>query len=126
MPPAPAGVTSYPANNAVQLSWPTVAGATSYNLLRSTTSGGGYATIASGVTGPMCGSGPANAVYVDNTTANGTTYYYVVQSVNPVGASGNRIVLHAVNALRRLKLKRAIATECIGGGQGGAMLVETV
>ena len=45
---------------------------------------------------------------------------------HPVGASGNRIVLHAVTALERLKLKRAIATECIGGGQGGAMLVETV
>jgi acetyl-CoA C-acetyltransferase len=45
---------------------------------------------------------------------------------HPVGASGNRIVLHAVNALRRLKLKRGMATECIGGGQGGAMLVETV
>jgi fibronectin type 3 domain-containing protein/regulation of enolase protein 1 (concanavalin A-like superfamily) len=89
VPPAPAGVSAYPASNAVQLSWPTVAGATSYNLLRSTTSGSGYTTIASGVTGPMCGSGPANAVYLDNTVANGTTYYYVIQSVNPVGASGN-------------------------------------
>ena len=45
---------------------------------------------------------------------------------HPVGTSGNRIVLHAVNALDRLKLKRAIATECIGGGLGGAMLVERV
>ena len=45
---------------------------------------------------------------------------------HPVGASGNRIVLHAVNALDRLKMKRAIATECIGGGLGGAMLVERV
>ena len=45
---------------------------------------------------------------------------------HPVGASGNRIVLHAVNAMERLKLKRGIATECIGGGLGGAMLVETV
>ena len=45
---------------------------------------------------------------------------------HPVGASGNRIVLHAVTAMERLKLKRGIATECIGGGQGGAMLVEMV
>ncbi len=45
---------------------------------------------------------------------------------HPVGASGNRIVLHLVNAMRRLGLKRGIATECIGGGQGGAMLIETV
>jgi acetyl-CoA C-acetyltransferase len=45
---------------------------------------------------------------------------------HPVGASGNRIVLHLVNAMKRLGLKRGIATECIGGGQGGAMLIETI
>jgi acetyl-CoA C-acetyltransferase len=45
---------------------------------------------------------------------------------HPVGTSGNRIVLHLVNAMKRLGLKRGIATECIGGGQGGAMLVEMV
>jgi acetyl-CoA C-acetyltransferase len=43
---------------------------------------------------------------------------------HPVGASGNRIVLHLVNAMKRLGHKRGIATECIGGGQGGAMLIE--
>ncbi len=43
---------------------------------------------------------------------------------HPVGTSGNRIVLHLVNALNRLGHRRGIATECIGGGQGGAMLVE--
>jgi acetyl-CoA C-acetyltransferase len=45
---------------------------------------------------------------------------------HPVGCSGARIVLHLVQALRAQKSKRGIATECIGGGQGGAMLVETV
>ena len=45
---------------------------------------------------------------------------------HPVGASGNRIVLHAVTAMERLKLKRSMATECIGGGLGGAMLLERV
>jgi acetyl-CoA C-acetyltransferase len=45
---------------------------------------------------------------------------------HPVGASGNRIVLHLVNALRRKGLKVGIASECIGGGQGGAMLIEAV
>jgi acetyl-CoA C-acetyltransferase len=45
---------------------------------------------------------------------------------HPVGASGNRIVLHLVNAMKRLDIKQGIATECIGGGQGGAMLIETV
>lgn len=45
---------------------------------------------------------------------------------HPVGTSGNRIVLHLANALRRRGLTRGIATECIGGGQGGAMLLEAV
>jgi acetyl-CoA C-acetyltransferase len=45
---------------------------------------------------------------------------------HPVGASGNRIVLHLVNAMKRLGYKRGIATECIGGGQGGAMLIEAI
>jgi len=45
---------------------------------------------------------------------------------HPVGASGNRIVLHLVNAMKRLGYKRGVATECIGGGQGGAMLIEAM
>lgn len=43
---------------------------------------------------------------------------------HPVGATGARIVLHTLNVLKRNNAKRGIATLCIGGGQGGAMLVE--
>lgn len=43
---------------------------------------------------------------------------------HPVGASGARIVLHALEHLRRTGGKRALAAICIGGGQGGAMLLE--
>ena len=45
---------------------------------------------------------------------------------HPVGTSGNRIVLHLINAMQRNGFKRGIATECIGGGQSGAMLIEAV
>jgi acetyl-CoA C-acetyltransferase len=45
---------------------------------------------------------------------------------HPVGASGNRIVLHLVNAMRRLGIKQGMASQCVGGGQGGSMLIETV
>lgn len=45
---------------------------------------------------------------------------------HPVGASGTRIVLHLVNVLERLGAARGIAAICIGGGLGGAMLVERV
>ena len=44
---------------------------------------------------------------------------------HPVGASGARIVLHLLHALRTRGLRRGMAAICIGGGQGGAMLVET-
>jgi autotransporter-associated beta strand protein len=89
VPPAPASVTAYAGNNAVLLSWPATPGATSYNILRSTTSGSGYTPLTNGVIGPVCGSGPANATFVDSSAVNGTTYYYVVQSVNPVGSSSS-------------------------------------
>lgn len=45
---------------------------------------------------------------------------------HPVGTSGNRIVLHLVNAMHRLGKQKGIATECIGGGQAGSMLIERV
>lgn len=45
---------------------------------------------------------------------------------HPVGASGARIVLHLLHVLRRKGGGRGLASICIGGGQGGAMLVETV
>ena len=45
---------------------------------------------------------------------------------HPVGASGTRIVLHVLNVLERTGGKRGMAAICIGGGLGGAMLVERV
>jgi len=45
---------------------------------------------------------------------------------HPVGASGARIVLHLLHVLERNNAKRGMASLCIGGGQGGAMLVERV
>jgi len=43
---------------------------------------------------------------------------------HPVGASGARIVLHLLRLLKRKNVKRGMASICIGGGLGGAMLVE--
>ena len=45
---------------------------------------------------------------------------------HPVGASGARIVLHLAHVLQRKNAKQGIASLCIGGGQGGSMLVEAV
>jgi acetyl-CoA C-acetyltransferase len=44
---------------------------------------------------------------------------------HPVGASGARIVLHALKVLERQGGGTAVATLCIGGGQGGAMLLKS-
>ncbi|NNG12058.1 MAG: acetyl-CoA C-acetyltransferase [Halobacteria archaeon] len=43
---------------------------------------------------------------------------------HPVGASGARIVLHLLRVLEREQAHRGMASLCIGGGQGGALLVE--
>jgi acetyl-CoA C-acetyltransferase len=43
---------------------------------------------------------------------------------HPVGASGARIVLHMLQLLKRKKARRGMASICIGGGLGGAMLLE--
>jgi acetyl-CoA C-acetyltransferase len=43
---------------------------------------------------------------------------------HPVGTSGARIVLHLAKLLEQKNAKTGIASLCIGGGQGGAMLIE--
>ena len=43
---------------------------------------------------------------------------------HPVGASGARIILHLLHVLKRNDAQRGIASLCIGGGQGGAVLIE--
>ena len=92
VPPPPSSVTAYAGNKSVLVTWPVTPGATSYNVLRTITSGSAYTTIASGtgaVIGPVCGSGPAAATWLDTTDTNGKTYYYVVQSVNTTGTSAD-------------------------------------
>lgn len=43
---------------------------------------------------------------------------------HPVGASGARLVLHCAKMMEKNNTKRAMASLCIGGGQGGAILLE--
>jgi 3-oxoadipyl-CoA thiolase len=45
---------------------------------------------------------------------------------HPLGMSGARLALTSVNAMEQLGLKRAVATMCIGVGQGIAALIERV
>ncbi len=43
---------------------------------------------------------------------------------HPVGASGARITLHALKVMARTAARTGMASLCIGGGQGGALLLE--
>jgi cellulose 1,4-beta-cellobiosidase len=79
IPPAPTNLVATAGNGQVGLSWSASSGATSYNVKRSTTSGGAYTTIAS----------PTTTSYTDTGVTNGTTYYYVVSAVNTAGQSAN-------------------------------------
>jgi acetyl-CoA C-acetyltransferase len=43
---------------------------------------------------------------------------------HPIGASGARILTTLLYEMRRRQAQRGLATLCIGGGQGIAMIVE--
>ena len=81
---APSGLSVKPARNQVTLSWNASAGTSSYNVKRSSASGGPYALIAS----------TAATNYTDEGLAGGT-YYYVVSSVGSAGESVNSIEVSA-------------------------------
>src|SRR5882672_2676231 len=57
----------------------------------------------------------------DKTNVNGGA----IALGHPLGASGTRLVITILNELRRNGLKYGLATACIGGGQGIAMIVES-
>jgi fibronectin type 3 domain-containing protein len=96
-PAAPANLTGTANGASVSLDWadntePDLSG---YTVYRSTTSGGGYVSIATGL---------GTSAYTDNTAANGVTYYYVVSATDTaanesaqsaeVSATANTLVLH--------------------------------
>ncbi len=87
----PAGVTATGQNNQIALSWSSVSGATSYEVLRSTTSGSGYTVIRTNV-------GNASTTFTDTSVVNYTTYFYVVQAANASGVSlySTEVSAHAV------------------------------
>ena len=64
--------------------------------------------------------GPVDPIPEDRLNLNGGA----ISIGHPVGASGARLLLHLALLLKRLGVRRGIASLCIGGGQGGAMLLE--
>ena len=73
-PAFPNGLNAVAAGStAANLMWNAVTGATGYNVKRSTTSGGPYTTVATGV---------ATTSYTDTGLSAGVKYYYVVSAVS--------------------------------------------
>jgi acetyl-CoA acetyltransferase family protein len=58
----------------------------------------------------------------DKTNVNGGA----IALGHPLGASGTRLLITVLNELRRKNLRYGLATACIGGGQGIAMIVEAI
>lgn len=56
----------------------------------------------------------------DKTNVNGGA----IALTHPLAASGARITIHLVHELRRRGAKYGLGSACIGGGQGGAVIVE--
>ena len=67
-------------------------------------------------------SGAFGAIDRDRLNADGGA----IALGHPIGASGARIVLHALKVLQRDGGRYAVASLCIGGGQGGATLIEAM
>jgi len=67
-------------------------------------------------------------------TANGFDWDWKKVNVNggaialghPVGATGSKLTVSIMNELKRRKARYGIVTMCVGGGQGGVMLIENV
>jgi fibronectin type 3 domain-containing protein len=87
LPPAPGGLAATAVSSGqINLTWNVVTNAASYNVKRSTTNGGPYAVIATGVT---------TTNYNDTGLAAATTYFYVVSGVNLGGEGTNSIQISA-------------------------------
>jgi fibronectin type 3 domain-containing protein len=80
-PSSPAISWIYGGDKTVNLTWNTT-GAKAYNVKRSTSASGPYATVAASVNG---------TAYTDTTVVNGTQYYYVISAVNETGESADSV-----------------------------------
>ncbi|HVJ63788.1 MAG TPA: thiolase family protein [Bdellovibrionota bacterium] len=68
------------------------------------------------------GSSRMGLVDLENLNPNGGA----IAIGHPVGATGTRIILTAALEMKRRNVQYALATLCIGGGQGGAVILENI
>jgi fibronectin type 3 domain-containing protein len=115
---APDTLTAVPEDGKVSLTWALADGATSYDVLRASTSGGPYVAIAPNLVA---------STYLDTAVVNGTTYYYVVTGSNSRGGSaGTSPVAAATPTTLRVHLKLdetsgTVASDSSGRGRDATM-----
>jgi acetyl-CoA acetyltransferase family protein len=66
------------------------------------------------------GTGPVGALDPERVNVNGGA----IALGHPVGATGGRLVLTLLHEMRRRDVSLGLATLCVGGGQGGALILE--
>ncbi len=112
-PPAvPTGVSATPGAFAVTVGWNSAAGATGYNVSRSTTSGAGYTLLG---TAPTTAASP----YVDPGLTANATYYYVVTAINTIAtcASASSVQVSATPHDSCVPPAAPVVTATAGSGQ---------
>ena len=85
IPATPTGLQATAGNTQVVLTWNSTSNATSYNVNRSTMTGGPYTQIAT----------PSATTLTDSSLTNGTKYFYVVSATNSAGTSANSAEISA-------------------------------
>jgi hypothetical protein len=107
---APTGLVATSGNARATLRWSASAGATSYDVRRSSTSGGPYMQIATA----------KSPSYTDATVSNGSTYYYVVAAANTADVSADSAQISATPAaaaagIRNIVINPTTAVVSYGG-----------
>ena len=105
---SPIGLSATGSDARINLNWQTVAEASSYTVLRSTTPGSDYKSV---------GSAAASA-FVDTSVTDRITYYYVVQAVNATGASPSSAEVSATPYFLNQWRERRYAPELFSGAYG--------
>lgn len=88
IPPAPSGVRATPNSGAITITWSPATYAANYTVKRSKVSGTGFTKIMGGITGTH---------FVDNSVAQGTRYFYVVDALNANGTSPDSFQVSAIS-----------------------------